>query len=241
MITLYQFKPTWGVPNLGQFNVKIETYLRMAEIPYKAIGTMPLTAPKGKLPFIEADGRKISDSSFIVEYLKDRYGDALDRHLDEQQRSIMLAMQRLLEEHLYWAGMFARWQYGERNWHCTKQAIFGDLPPLVRDFVAWVYRRLIIGKQIYGHGIGRHRAEEVFHLGKLDLDALSEFLGDKPFFMGAKPSSLDASAFGILINTVATPIASPLQEHARSKANLVAYCKRMMVAYYPELTAASGL
>jgi hypothetical protein len=48
---------------------------------------------------------------------------------------------------------------------------------------------------------------------------------------------LDASAFGILINIVRTPIESPLQEHALSLKNLPAYCDRMMAEFYPELSS----
>ena len=120
MITLYQFASTWGIPNLGQFNVKVETYLRMVDLPYEVVATMPLKAPKGKLPFIEDDGEKIADSHFIVEYLKEKYGDRLDSHLITEQRAIMTAMQRLLEEHLYWIGMYARWQYTDENWQIIK-------------------------------------------------------------------------------------------------------------------------
>lgn len=239
MITLYQFSPTWDIPNLGQFNVKVETYLRMTKSPYKVVASLPLKAPKGKLPYIEDDGQVIADSRFIIEHLKAKYGDSLDKDLSAEQCAIMTAMQRLLEEHLYWVGMYARWQYSDANWHHNKQAIFGSMPPLIRDIAAALYRKLIIEKQIYGHGMGRHNADEIFHLGAVDLDAVSAFLGNKPYFMGNAPTSLDASAFGILINTVRTPIASPLQQHALSLKNLPAYCDRMMTEFYPEFSGNS--
>lgn len=235
MITLYQFAPTWGIPNLGQFNVKVETYLRMTDLPYEVVATMPLKGPKGKLPFIEDDGQKLTDSRFIIEYLKEKYGDSLDEELSAEQQATMTAMQRLLEEHLYWIGMYARWQTTDKNWQITKQAIFGDMPPVVRDIAAGVYKWMIIRKQIYGQGTGRHLADEVFHLGNIDLDALSAFLAEKPYFMGDKPTSLDASAFGILINTIQGPIESPAKEYGMTKPNLVAYCERMMTEFYPEL------
>ncbi len=235
MITLYQFTPTWGIPNLGQFNVKIETYLRMTKLPYNVIETLPLKGPKGKLPFIVDEGEKISDSRFIMEHLKSKYGDPLDEAYSSEQRAIMTAIQRLLEEHLYWIGMYARWQYTDANWQITKKAIFGGMPPVLRDIAALVYRWMIIRKQIYGQGTGRHNADEVFHLGKIDLDALSAFLAEKPYFMGDKPSSLDASAFGILINTVKGPIESPVKEYGKGKKNLIDYCDRMMQEFYPEL------
>lgn len=234
MITLYQFTPTWGIPNLGQFNVKIETYLRMTQLPYQVIETLPLKGPKGKLPYIEDDGHKIADSHFILEYLKDKYGDPLDAHLKTEQRANMIAMQRLFEDHLYWVGMYARWLYTDENWQINKKAIFGGMPPVIRDIAALIYRRLIIAKQIKGQGIGRHNTHEIFHLGEIDLDAVSEFLADKPYFMGDQPTSLDASAFGILLNTIATPIESPAKDYGLSLENLPAYCERMMREFYPE-------
>lgn len=236
MIKLYQFSPSWGVPNLGQFNVKVETYLRMTKVPYQVVVSMPLKAPKGKLPFIEDDGKIIADSSFIIEHLKAKYGDPLDKNLDKAQCAIMTAMQRLLEEHLYWVSMYARWQYSDVNWHYNKQAIFGSMSPLIRDVVAALYRKLVINKQIYGQGMGRHKPDEIFHLGAVDLDAVSAFLGNKSYFMGDKPTSLDASAFGILINIIRTPIASPLQQYALNLKNLPAYCNRMLAEFYPEMT-----
>lgn len=235
MITLYQFSPTWGIPNLGQFNVKVETYLRMTDLPYEVVETLPLKGPKGKLPYIDDDGQIIADSRFIIEHLKQKYGDPLDKDLNAEQIAIMTAMQRLLEEHLYWIGMYARWLYTEENWQTTKKATFGKMPPIIRDIAALVYRRLIISKQIYGHGTGRHNSDEIFHLGKVDLDALSSFLGDKAYFMGDKPTTLDTSAFGILINTVGSPIKSPVQDYGLSKKNLVDYCDRMLAEFYPEL------
>lgn len=236
MITLYQFSPTWGIPNLGQFNVKTETYLRMAKIPYEVSATLPAAAPKGKLPYIEEEGHAIADSHFIIEYLKQHYDDPLDKDLEPTDHAIMIAMQRLLENNFYWAVMYTRWQYTDENWQVNKKAIFSSMPPVIRDIAAIVYKKLIIGRQIYGHGIGRHNAEEIFHLAQIDLDTLSTFLADKPYFMGDKPTSLDASAFGMLINTLRVPIESPIKEHALGLGNLSAYCDRMMAEFYPELT-----
>mgnify|MGYP002151889790 CR=1 FL=1 len=208
----------------------------MAKLPYKVVETLPLKAPKGKLPYIENEGQIIADSRFIIEYLQTQYGDTLDKHLNSTERATMTAMQRLLEDSLYIGGaMYTRWQYSAENWQENKKAIFGGMPPILRDIAAFVYRKMIIGKQIYGQGTGRHQAEEIFHLGRLDLDALSIFLADKPYFMGDKPSSLDACAFGILVNIIRVPIESPVKEHALSLTNLVSYCERMMLTYYPEL------
>ncbi len=67
------------------------------------------------------------------------------------------------------------------------------------------------------------------------VDALADFLADKPYFLGEMPASLDASAYGILVNTLACPIESPLKEHALGRRNLADYCKRMQEEFFPEL------
>ena len=94
MIKLYQYVPAWGIPNLSPFCVKVETYLIMAGLPYEVVDAIPLQGPKGKLPFIEDNGKRIGDSRFIIEYLKQNYGDRVDGHLTPPERAVSNAMQR---------------------------------------------------------------------------------------------------------------------------------------------------
>jgi len=234
MLILYQFERTWGIPNLSHFCCKTETYLRMAGIEYDIRTTLPLSAPKGKLPYIRDGDLKLADSRFIIQHLKTKYKD-LDAGLNPAEAALSLAMQRLIEEHLFWATMYTRWQYTDSNWRINKEAIFGVLPPVVRDVVALIYRPRI-KRQIFGHGTGRHKPEEVFELGMADIDALSDCLGDNEYFIGNRPTTLDASAFGFLINTIGCPIESPLKEYGLVKRNLRNYVDRIKAQYYPELS-----
>ncbi len=236
MLKLYQFERTWGIPNLSPFCCKVETYLRMANIDYEIKPALPLRAPKGKLPYIEDNDQKLGDSRFIVPYLKSAYHD-LDQELNETQLAASVAMQRLLEEHLFWVALYSRWQYNDENWQVNKQAIFGKLPIIIRDVIANRTRKKI-QQQILGHGTGRHQADEIFTLGKQDVDALAASLGDKPYFLNDQPTTLDASAFGLLVNIIACPIESPLKEYSLSKDNLIHYVERIMQAYYPDLQMA---
>jgi glutathione S-transferase len=233
MVLLYQFERTWGIPNFSHFCCKIETYLRMAGIEYDIKTTLPLFAPKRKLPYIEDGDLKIADSRFIIRHLSAKYKD-LDHDLEPAQLALSLAMQRLLEEHLFWITMYSRWQYTEKNWQVTKRAAFHVLPPIFRDIMASYYRHNI-KQQIFGHGTGRHKAEEIFELGRLDIDALSACLANKKYFLRDRPTTVDASAFGFLINTFGCPIESPLKEYSLSKTNLVDYIERIKTEYYPEL------
>lgn len=233
MLILHQFQRTWGIPNLSPFCCKIETYLRMADIDYEIRPTLPFRAPKGKLPYIDDDGLTLADSRFIISHLKSSYKD-LDNELTHSESAISIAMQRLLEEHLFWIALYSRWQYTDDNWKINKQAIFGGLPPVIRDMVANRWRQKI-KQQIFGHGTGRHRPEEIFALGQHDIDALSAHLGNQPYFLGDQPTTLDASAFGLLINIIGCPIESPLKNFGLSKTNLVDYVARVGQEFYPEL------
>ncbi len=108
------------------------------------------------------------------------------------------------------------------------------LPPIIRDIVASRWRKKI-QQQIYGHGMGRHQAEEIFALGKQDIDALAAYLGHKPYFLGDRPTALDASAFGLLINIRGCPIESPFKEYALTKENLTNYNARIMRDFYQDM------
>lgn len=233
MLKLYQFERTWGIPNLSPFCCKIETYLRFAGIDYEMEAVLPTSAPKGKLPYIVDHDITLADSRFIVLHLKSSYQD-LDNGLTDTDWAIAVAMQRLIEEHLFWIALYSRWQYTDKNWRVNKTAIFSVLPPVVRDLGAsWTRRKIL--QQIYGQGTGRHQSEDIFALGKQDIDALVAFLGDKKYFFGSQPTTLDASAFGLLINIIGCPIESPLKEYGLSKNTLIDYADRIMREYYQEL------
>ncbi len=202
----------------------------MANIDYETTSALLLKAPKGKLPYINDSGKTIADSHFILDYLKSTYIN-LDCHLEQSQYAISLAMQHLLEEHLFWCILYSRWAYTDENWKINREAIFGVLPPLIRDLVAQYSRRKIRHK-IINQGIGALQTEAIFALGNQNIDALSDFLGSKPYFFGDQPTTLDACAYGILINIIGCPIESPLKTHGLTKNNLREFVKRISSTFY---------
>jgi glutathione S-transferase len=68
---------------------------------------------------------------------------------------------------------------------------------------------------------------EVLVAFKEDIDALSDFLADKPFFLGDNPRALDASVYASVRHIIDVPFEWAGRDHARSKANLIAYAGRM--------------
>ena len=231
MIRLHQFAPAFGLPNASPFCMKLETYLRMASLPFELVNSGDvLKAPKRKLPYIDDDGTLVADTSFIIEHLKARYGDPLDAALSPQQRAVATAFQRLFEENLYWAVVQTRWAE-DAGWQKTRQAFFGTLPAPLRWFLPNLARRGLLA-EMRGQGMGRHSAAEIQAIGCRDVTAVADFLADKPYMLGEQPSSLDATAHAFLANLLWAPVDSPLQRHARTRPTLEAYCQRMKARYF---------
>jgi glutathione S-transferase len=95
-------------------------------------------------------------------------------------------------------------------------------------------------KQLYARGLGRHDEAEILSQGRSDLDALSRLLGDRPYFLGDRPSSIDACVFGFLGVTVYVQGDNPLFAYAASLKNLKGYTERMRAQYFPETLQGSG-
>ncbi len=74
--------------------------------------------------------------------------------------------------------------------------------------------------------------DEVRTVACQDLDALEIALGDRAYFMGAQPSSIDATLYACLLQTYATPCNSPVVEYARSKPALYRYYNRLQAQYW---------
>ena len=231
MIQVHQFAPAFGLPNASPFCMKLENYLRMAGLPFELVNDgNVLKAPLGKLPWIDDGGTVVADTHFIIEYLKQRYGDPLDAALTPLQRAQATAFQRLFEENLYWAVVHTRW-IDEAGWARTREAFFGALPPPV-SWVLPVLARRGLRAELRGHGMGRHPVEHIHAIGCRDLTAVADFLGDQPFMLGEQPSSLDAIAYAFLANLLWAPVESPLRRHAQTRPTLEAYCQRMKARYY---------
>jgi glutathione S-transferase len=224
MIELHEFEPAWGI-NPSPFCLKVETYLRLAGLPFRAVPSTPFKAPKGKLPFITDNGHRVGDSGHIIAYLQATYGDPLDHGLSAEQQALGHVLRRTCEESLYFVLLYSRW-LDEPGWEMVRQAFFGGLPPVARDLVPRLVRRTI-ARSLRRQGYGRHSRDEIYALGIADLDALATHLGGRPFAVADRPTSVDASVYSFLVSVIWPPIEMPLKRHALTRQALCAYLERM--------------
>jgi glutathione S-transferase len=230
-LVVHHLAGAWGVPSVSPFCLKLDAFLRMTGIPHKAVvAPTPFAAPKRKAPWIEHEGEAIGDSGFIIDYLKTRFGVDPDASLTPAQRATAHALRRLIEENLYWTMVYDRWIV-ERNWRVFRDVVLSGVPAPLRFAIAPVARRGVRA-QLKGHGIGLHTADEIHGIGRRDVGALADVLGDKPYFMGPEPSEIDAVAYGQLANIMSVPIESPVKDDALTRRNLVDFVARFRQRYY---------
>lgn len=232
-LTAYHLPGAWGLPSVSPFCLKLDAWLRIARIQHESVtATTPFGGPKGKAPWIEHDGRKIGDSTFIILYLKERLGVDPEAHLTPEQKGVALAIQRLVDENLYWAMVNDRWNTPE-NWLILKSTVLGGIPAPARAIMAPIARRGVV-KQLKGHGMGCHSAEEIAAIGKRDIDALAAILGTQDWFFGEQPTETDAVVYGQLANIYWVEFSSPMKAMIGGHANLVAFLERFKGRFYGE-------
>lgn len=242
MITLYQTPVAWGTPNLSPFCFKLESYLRMTGLPYEVKLASLAQAPKGKVPYVEIDGKLMGDSQFIIEYLKGKHGDTLDAKLTPEQLAIGHSVRRMLEECTYWYIVYMRW-VDEPGWRAYIPVVESMVPGVVGGPVPLQLLRQKFMGILHDQGTGRHSMDEVQKLAKEDITTVATFMGTKPFLLGDAPTSFDAVVYSFLVSIIANPVDTELKQHTLSQENLVRYCARFKQRFFstwkpPETQAA---
>jgi glutathione S-transferase len=237
VIRLHQVESAWGLPNISPPCMELETWLRIAGIPCTVAPPDMTLAPKGKVPYIDDGGALIGDATLIIEHLTSTTGKDPDEGLTPSERGPSLAFRRTMKDSLYWVLIQSRWAE-DHNWAIYRKLImrlfFSGLPVEQREQVVEVFRESILG-QLLGHGMGRHKPEEIYRIGINDMRAVSDYLGNKPFLLGDRPTTADAAVYAHLANMIEVPLRDPVKAYGRSDSRLVAYCDRMRARFFPEL------
>lgn len=237
-IKLFQFPRMFGTPNVSPFCCKLETWLRIARIPYDVVDSPdPRKGPKGKVPFIEDGDLRIGDSTLIVDHLVKTRGFDPDARLDASRRATALLVQRTLEEHYAFVILYTHFIRAE-GWQHMKHT-FDRMPVAVRPLIASLVRRNM-RNILYRQGLLRHSDNEIVESARRDWQAVLTVMDDEPFFFGSEPTGIDAILFGTLAPTLLTPVPSPVREFLEGQPRLLAYTERMRTRFFPELAAGAS-
>ncbi|KAF3908791.1 Metaxin-2 [Orbilia brochopaga] len=244
-VTLFAFEKAPGAPTVSPFCQKLECHLRFAGIQYKQTDTLPFKAPKKKLPYIDINGTVVSDSAFIVRYMKQHKIVDLDQDagLTDLQKAESLAYRGYWEEGIYHAIVSYRWSRKE-NVSIISQELFGKLPAIPRAAISWWYRRSL-NQALVLQGVGRHAPSEVDIILGDALGALETRLttaGGKSewFHHTAAPTDIDAVIAAMLINVCATQSNKLPKDIILKSSVLRGYVKMVVEKYFPEFTRLLG-
>jgi glutathione S-transferase len=237
MLTLYTFGPAFGLPDPSPFVMKAQMLLKLAGLVYhESRGGLP-GAPKGKLPYVDDEGTIVADSTFIRWHIERKYRFDFDKGLSDEQRGIGWAVEKMCEDHLYWAILDARW-LDKANFRNGPAHFFELAPAPVRPFAKQFVRRQV-RRALHGHGIGRHGKDEIAELAKRDLDAIAAIMGNKHCLLDHSPCGADAAVFAFVAAALCDRFDTPIRAAAEAHASLVAYRDRMLQQFYPDLPKAA--
>ena len=236
MIKLYGFGQMLGVADASPFVVKVDVFLRMANLDFESESNSKnlKKAPKGKLPFItDNDNNKaviIADSESIIEYLTNTYRIELDSFLTDEQRAQAHLITKSLDENLYWCLVYSRWVLAD-TWPLISQTFFGSMPFPLKTFIPKLVRKSVI-KNLHGQGLGRHSKDEVLAIADKSFAALSVLLADQDYIFGSQVCRFDAVIYAHICEFISVEFDNEFNTIAKRYDNLVAYCQRIEQRFY---------
>ncbi|XP_057371542.1 failed axon connections-like [Daphnia carinata] len=242
VVYLYQFSRTKNIPSPSPFCLKVETWLRMAGVKYENVDhKMKFRSNKGQLPFVEFNGAEIADSAVIIKELGGHFNTDMDAHLTSEQRNVVHATITMLENHYHWIDIWWRTKNPDamlQGYKIDLQHMVGSKLPLglLKLYYRFAFRRRGI-KKVRATGIGVHTPEEIIKMGKDDLKVLADMLGEKTFFFGDEPTTLDVVVFSNIAQLVVVDkeVAHPLRDWLLEEGkNLVQHFEKIKEKYYPD-------
>lgn len=233
MITLIQFPKPSDRPSFSPFCLKLETYLKVAKVPYENKLTVSMgKSKKKKMPMILDGEALIEDSTFIIEHLKTKHGIDLDAHLTTEQKAVAKAFQWLCEKVIVDIVVYFRWA-DKDNWPKFRELIFARAPWLIKVTVANGMAKNV-EKTLYKHGMGRFTDEERLKILNDNLAAISAYLGDKKYFFGDQISTIDTVLFAVLCQVSPRGVVPQFEGLINRYPNLKRYVEEFSKIHWPE-------
>jgi glutathione S-transferase len=225
---LFGYAELGELADVSPFVTKLESYLRLAELPYAKRPGDPRTAPRNKLPYIVHAGRSITDSQGVIEYLREQSIADLDAWLDADQRAELCMLRSMLELDFYFVIVYFRWQ-NDAGW-AGYRAVIGDVmrksgaPAFLLPLILRHVRNSAVA-QCVAQGAGKRELEENLAHAREIFMTLDCFVArhEGPWWFGAKPSSADAIVHAFVGHAIVPRMGLPVETLADDHPGLRAW------------------
>ncbi|KAL6259576.1 metaxin-1 [Pogonomyrmex barbatus] len=238
ILQLDVWKGDWGLPSVDIECLQVLAYAKFSGVPLKVNrASSPFSTPNGRLPLLRVGPSTLDTVKDILPFFREKHYNS-DYILSDKQCADVMAYDALLKEKLYPAFQFI-WWIDKKN-----------LDELVRP---WYCKALSFPFNFYYPGKFERQAHalmhslyptednisvienEVYSEAQKCLTLLSIRLGDKDFFCGQQPSTIDAVVYSYLAPLLKAPLPNPiLQNHLKGCTNLVKYVSRISQRYFED-------
>jgi hypothetical protein len=102
-----------GKIGYSPFAIKLETFLRINNLPYVVVFDSFVSPQHRVTPWAEYDGVIYEDIDEAISAISTKTNADMDSHLTLEQKAVGRSLQAMLEHHLYWTILMDRWVYGK--------------------------------------------------------------------------------------------------------------------------------
>jgi len=237
---MHTFRTTPHVYNVSPFAIKVESFLRINKIPFEVVYDNKFSK-KGQIPWIELNGEQVADSNVIIPRLKKVFQVDPDSVYSKEQLAVAHSTLRMLEEHTAQIGFYYRYGLHMQELYDALDIpgrLFKAQESCMGSVVSYFWRRFQpkqTKKKTKLRGLACHSDEELWSFSFDDLRAMSDYLGDKRYFLGATPSTIDCAIFGHLSQFLFIPIGFPQKAYMQENCpNLIEFVDRFKAEYWPD-------
>jgi glutathione S-transferase len=197
MLRLHQFA-------LSPFCDKIRRALHHKGQPFEVV-EVPVTRaaahlrrmnPAAQVPVLEHDGRHVADSSEIALYLEDQFPDPPLFPQEPRQRALCHILEDWADESLYFYEMRLRFSFPHNARRWVPELLAHDPAPMRMVAQAVVPR--VVKRQLAKQGIGRRSDAQILAEVQRHLDAVADWVQDRPWLVGDTLTIADLSVFAQL-------------------------------------------
>ncbi|KAL1800513.1 hypothetical protein ACET3X_000855 [Alternaria dauci] len=229
------------------FVTKLEFRLRLSNLPYQHGAGGPISAPKGKIPYLElsrpgAPSEILADTTLITKELVSR-GLLSDMNAALAARHVAydLGVRALLEEKLFFYNSRERWI---DNYYTMRDYVLAKVPFPQRIISGNLAYRAIVRK-LQDQGTGRFSDDEIRSFRTEIWDTVNGLLEDSRasandsdcFWVlgGHKPTEADATLFGFTVSALVADAGPESRELVKTKCPAVVdYATRIHHRYFPD-------